>query len=191
MPTGMALVRKIATKAWAATSQIEARLGRRPGGSKPGVNGTVAETWDSWFMGQLIDANVKRVLIVGDDEAADRVLPRLRRADSSIELVSGRDVAGFECIVVRNAATFVEVGIGAASSARVLVVCDPESFHGHQLISDLLSRSQWEMTGSDGDGPEGSVVFRRMEAPDSGAGWEILDVLHHDLRVQQPVGVGE
>jgi hypothetical protein len=191
MPTGMALVRKIATKAWATTSRIEARLGGRPGASKPAANGTGPETWESWVVGQLIDANVKRVLIVGEDERTDSLLPRLRRADSSITLGYGRDVAGFECIVVRNAATFIEVGIEAASSARVLVVCDAESFDGHHLVSDLLSHSRWQMTENDGGGSECCLVFRRMDAPDSGAGWEILDVLHHDVRVQQPAGVAE
>jgi hypothetical protein len=190
-PMGMGLVRKIGSRAWAKVSGVGARLGRVLGVSKGTPSRTERETWLSWFVGQLIDENVRRVLIVGDtgnDGVTDAVVERIRSGDCPIEVVchngsaSGlpelADFSAFDCIVIRNSALFTEVGLDAVSSARVLAVCETESFHGYQIVSKVLSGSHWELIGSHGDVWDGCVVCRKLDESPSRGEWEVLDRLH-------------
>jgi hypothetical protein len=182
MPTGMALVRKLRTKAWATVSGVEERLGGLLGVRTPATDGTEHETWDSLFVAQLIDANVKRVVIVGataNDEITDTIVERVRSADCAIEVVSeSASTASFDCIVIGKAALVTALEIDSLSSARVLVVCDTTSFDGYRIVSDALSSGQWELIGSAAAAGDGCVVFRRRGESQARGGWEILDVLH-------------
>lgn len=144
------------------------------------------ETWVSSLVDQLIQENVSSVQIVCaaalSDEETDTVVARLRFGSPSINIVR-RDLqhhtqfAGFDCIVIRNSSLFSEIGIDAVNSARVLVVCETESFHGYDVVSRVLSRSDWELIGTYDKLWDACVVFRRLEFQARGT-WDILDALH-------------
>jgi hypothetical protein len=167
LPAGLELVRKIAR-----TARVTV-----PGLSP--ANGTSPLTRESWLAGQLIDANVRRALIVGAvaGEATDWVR-QLQSAAGSIEIVCGTNPAGFDCIVIRKGALFAGLGIEAVSTARMVIVCETESFDGYRIVSDVLSRSQWELIRAGADAGDGYVVLRRMDECPSRGAWDILDVLH-------------
>jgi hypothetical protein len=181
-PVGVGLMRKIGAKGWAKLSRVALRLSQVLGASKAAPSGTEADTWVSPFVGQLIDENVKSVLILGaaaNDGITATLMERARSADCSIVTTTdpAAQIADFDCIVIRDSAAFGELGMDAVNSARLLVVCGAESFNGYQIVSRVLSESHWELTGSTEDVWDGCVVFRRMESQSRGA-WEILDVLH-------------
>jgi hypothetical protein len=140
----------------------------------------------------LIDENVRSVLLVGadaNDAVTDTLIERLRAADCSTEVARTperrAESAVFDCIVIRNSAPFPEVWSDAVTSARVLVVCESESFRGHQIVSGMLSQPDWEFVGSDEDVWNGCVVLRRIDLSHSGAAWEILDVLHRPSAISR------
>jgi hypothetical protein len=196
-PMGIGLVRKVGSRAFTRVSGAAERAGRILGISKPAPSEAEREAWLSLVVGELIDKNVRSLLIVGataNDGVTDTLVERVRAGGSSIEVVClngppvgipdvttakrGADFAGFDCVVVRNSALFTGIGIDAVSGARMLVVCETDSFDGHQIVTRVLCRSQWELSGSHADVWDGCVVFRRTDDSRSGAGWEILDILH-------------
>jgi hypothetical protein len=161
------LVQKIASRV--------GRLLRVPTGTAPEPQ---REPWLSAFVDQLTQENVTSVLLVGAPEngrQTDAVLDAIRSAGCSIDAVP-HDAA--DCVVVRTGALLGESVVDAASSARVLVVCDTESFHGYETVSNVLSLPEWELIGSHEHVWDACVVFRKIDVPQPRGAWEILDLLH-------------